>query len=282
MRWEDPGPVNVPPSNVPPSSDVGERLAALAGQRPWWPLVEPTPRWIRVRIGDELVADSRRALLHVQYGRGALSRSFLPTYYVPADDVLPGALVDPVEAGTGLTVWAVAAAGLRADDAAWMHHRPPPPLEALAGMVTFSWLDPLTWFEEEEPLLAHARDPHKRIDVVASSRAVRAEIGGVLLAASHRPLLLFETTLPVRYYLPPGDVRIELVPSQTRSACPYKGVAAWWSARIGDRVAEDIAWSYPSPVPENPRIAGLICFRNERVDLTVDGQRLERPVTPWS
>jgi uncharacterized protein (DUF427 family) len=192
MRREDPGPVN-----VPPSSD-------LAGQRPWWPLVEPTPRWIRVRIDDELVADSRRALLHVQYGPGALPRSFLPTYYVPVDDVMPAALVDPMEAETGLTVWAVAAAGLRA------------------------------------------------------------------------------TTLPVRYYLPPDDVRIELVPSQTRSVCPYKGVATWWSARIGDRVAEDIAWSYPSPIPENPRIAGLICFRNEWVDLTVDGQRLERPITPWS
>ena len=89
MRRGDPGPVNVPPSNVPPSGDVGERLAALAGQRPWWPLVEPTPRWIRVRIGGELVADSCRALLHVQYGRGALPRSFLPTYYVPVDDVLP-------------------------------------------------------------------------------------------------------------------------------------------------------------------------------------------------
>src|SRR5216110_1324312 len=104
MRREDPGPVNVPPSNAPPSGDVGERLAALAGQRPWWPLVEPTPRWIRVRIGDELVADSRRALLHVQYGPGAVPHSFLPTYYVPMDDVLPAALVDPVEAETGLTV----------------------------------------------------------------------------------------------------------------------------------------------------------------------------------
>ena len=274
--------MNVSPSSVPPSGDVGERLAALAGQRPWWPLAEPTPRWIRVQLGGELVADSRRALLHVQYGPGALPRSFLPTYYVPVDDVLPGALADPVEGETGLTIWAVAAAGLRAEDAAWMHHRPPPPLEALAGLVTFTWAGPLTWFEEEEPLVAHARDPHKRVDVVASSRSVRAEIDGVLLAESHRPLLLFETTLPVRYYLPPADVRVELVPSQTRSVCPYKGAAAWWSARIGDRVIEDIAWSYPAPVPENPRIAGLICFRNERVDLTVDGQRLERPVTPWS
>ena len=209
IRREDPGAVN-----VPPSSGVGERLVALAGQRPWWPLVEPTPRWIRVRIGGELVADSHRALLHVQYGPGALPRSFLPAYYVPVDDVMPAALVDPMEAEAGLTVWAVAAGGLRADDAAWMHHRPPQPLEALVGMVTFSWRDPLAWFEEEEPLLAHARDPHKRVDVVASSRAVRVELGGVLLAESQRPLLLFETTLPVRYYLPPGDVRSSWCPAR--------------------------------------------------------------------
>jgi uncharacterized protein (DUF427 family) len=163
-----------------------------------------------------------------------------------------------------------------------MHPAPPEPLAALAGLVTFTWNDPLAWFEEDERLLAHARDPHKRVDVVSSSRVVRVEADGVLLAESRRPLALFETTLPVRYYLPPDDVRVELVPSPTRSTCPYKGVARWWSARTGDRLLEDVAWSYPSPVPENPRIAGLVCFRNERVDLTVDGELLERPVTPWS
>jgi len=264
-----------------PPSDMGERLAALAGQRPWWPLVEPTPRWIRVRLGDELIADSRRALLHVQYGPSdLLPRSFLPTYYVPQDDVVPGALVDPV--GDDLTVWSVQAGGRRADGAAWMHSAPPEPLSALAGLVTFSWRDVLTWFEEEEPLIAHARDPHKRVDVVPSSRHVRVEVDGELLAESRRPLLLFETTLPVRYYLPPDDVRVELVRSATESTCPYKGVASWWSAKVGGRLLEDVAWSYPSPVPENPRIAGLICFRNERVDLTVDGEPQERPLTPWS
>jgi uncharacterized protein (DUF427 family) len=233
-------------------------------------------------MGERLLADSRRAVLHVQYGPGQLQRSFLPTYYVPPDDVAPGALVDPVEDDTGLTVWSVEADGRRADGAAWMHRRPPEVVAALAGMVTFSWDEPLTWFEEEERLIAHARDPHKRVDVVPSSRAVRIEVDGVLLAESRQPLVLFETTLPVRYYLPPGDVRVELVPSETRSVCPYKGVATWWSARIGDRLLEDVAWSYPSPIPENPRIAGRICFRNERVDLTVDGDRVERPVTPWS
>jgi uncharacterized protein (DUF427 family) len=104
----------------------------------------------------------------------------------------------------------------------------------------------------------------------------------VVLAESSRPLLLFETALPVRFYLPPEDVRVELLPSATASTCPYKGVAGWWSARVGERLLEDIAWSYPEPVPDNPRIAGLVCFRNERVDLVVDGERLERPLTPWS
>ena len=185
-------------------------------------------------------------------------------------------------AENGITVWAVQAGGQRVEGGAWMHRTPPGPVAALAGLVTFAWQGPLTWFEEDEPLLVHARDPHKRVDVVRSSRSVRVEVDGALLAESRRPLLLFETGLPARFYLPPDDVRVELVPSETASTCPYKGVASWWSARVGDRLVEDIAWSYPSPVPENPRIAGLICFRNERVDLTVDGERLERPVTPWS
>lgn len=202
-------------------------MAALAGQRRLWPLVEPTPRWIRVRIGDELVADSRHAQLQVQYGPGALPRAFLPTYYVPMDDVVPGVLVDPAEDGNGLTVWTVQGSGQRAEQAAWMHHTPPEPMEALAGMVTFSWDKPLTWYEEEERLLAHARDPYKRVDVVPSSRAVRVEIDGALVAESRRPLVLFETSLPVRYYLPRDDVRVELVQSETRSVCAYKGVATW-------------------------------------------------------
>ncbi len=260
---------------------MGQVLAELAGMRPWWPQVEPSPRWVRVRLGDELVADSRRALLHVQYGPSELPRSFLPTYYVPRDDVTPGVLVDEEQDGTGFTTWTVQAGGRRVEQAAWMHRNPPAPVASLAGMITFSWRD-LAWFEEAEPLFAHARDPHKRVDVAPSTRHVRVEVDGELLAESDRPLLLFETTLPVRYYLPAEDVRVDLIPSATVSSCPYKGRAAWWSARVGDRVIEDVAWSYPTPIPENPRIAGLVCFRSEWVDLVVDGERLERPVTPWS
>jgi uncharacterized protein (DUF427 family) len=265
----------------PTSREAGAALTELAGTGKWWPLVEPTPRWIRVRLDGEPVADSRRALLHVQYGPGDLPLSFLPTYYVPSDDVQPGVLTDREEDSSGLTSWTVEAADRRVERGAWMHTSPPPPLEALAGLITFSWRG-LTWFEEEERLHAHARDPHKRVDVVPSSRHVRVGLDGHLLAESRRPLLLFETGLPVRYYLPPDDVVAELLPNETVSVCPYKGVATWWAARVGDRVVEDLVWSYPTPIPENPRIAGLLCFRNERVDLIVDGERQERPVTPWS
>jgi uncharacterized protein (DUF427 family) len=261
--------------------DVGSALADLAGIRPWWPEVEPTPRWIRVRLAGELVADSRRALLHITYGPGALPRSFLPTYYVPAEDVLPGVLVDREEDDVGTTTWTVAAGGRLVERGAWMHRSPPPPLEALAGLMTFAWQD-LEWFEEDEPLMAHARDPHKRVDVAPSSRHVRVELDGYLLAETTRPTVLFETTLPPRFYLPREDVVAELLPTSTHSICPYKGVASWWSVRAGDRVVEDLVWSYPDPIPENPRIAGLMCFYNEKVDLVVDGEPQARPVTPWS
>ena len=260
---------------------TGERLAKLSGMRPWWPLVEPTARWIRVRLGDALVADSRHALLYVTYGPGPVPRTFLPTYFLPSDDLSPGVLTDRHEDDAGLTTWTVEAGGRRVERGAWMHIAPPPPLESLAGLVTFDWRE-LTWFEEDEPLQAHARDPHKRVDVAPSSRHVRVELDGELLAESRRPLLLFETTLPPRYYLPREDVVAELQPTETVSVCPYKGVAEWFSVRAGDRVLEDVAWSYPDPIPENPRIAGLVCFLNEKVDLVVDGERLERPVTPWS
>jgi uncharacterized protein (DUF427 family) len=116
-----------------------------------------------------------------------------------------------------------------------------------------------------------------------SSRHVRVEIDGTVVAESKRPSLLFETSLPVRYYLPKEDVDMSyLEPTDTRSRCPYKGIARYWSVRVGNNAHEDIAWSYPEPIPENPKIKGLVCFFNERVDIYVDGRLEERPFSPWS
>ena len=105
---------------------IGERLAKLSGMRPWWPLVEPSPRWIRVRLGNHLVADSRNALLYVTYGPGPVPRTFLPTYFLPSDDVQPGVLTERHEDDAGLTTWTVEADGRRVERGAWMHIEPRP------------------------------------------------------------------------------------------------------------------------------------------------------------
>src|SRR5579872_7307017 len=154
--------------------------------------VDPSPAGRRTRCGQPS-SRSTRAIRACE-----LAAQLLPTYYFPADDVATGVLVEPIEPEPGLTVWTVRAGGASVAEGAWLHRSPVAPLELLGGMVTFSWGDPLIWFEEDERLSAHARDPHKRVDVVASSRAIAVEVDGVLLAESRRPLILFETALPVR------------------------------------------------------------------------------------
>ncbi|HVL07241.1 MAG TPA: DUF427 domain-containing protein [Acidimicrobiales bacterium] len=223
------------------------------------PRLEPSPRWVRVRSGDQWVADSRRALLLARYGPG-----MLPTYCFPPRDVRADLL-----AGLG--------------DAAVQLRELPAPVDAANGMWTFAWDGRVQWFEEATEVFVHAKDTAKRVDVVPSERHVRVEIAGELVADSRRPHALFETTLPTRWYLPAEDVRRELLePSDTVSECPYKGTARYWSVRAGGRLHRDVVWSYPEPVPECPRIAGLVCFFNEKVDLTIDGEPQSRPQTPWS
>lgn len=239
--------------------------------------VEPTPRRIRVRLGDELVADSARAQLLVRYGPGGL-----PTYYLPLDDVEPDALVDEETKPDGQRTWSVRAGSKRVTDAAWTHEDPTGSMAALDGHVTFSWRQ-LEWYEEDERVVLHARDPYKRVDTLRSSRRVQVLVAGVEVASTIRPLLLLETHLPTRYYLPFEDVRRDLLEaSDTVTVCPYKGRARYWSVRVGDTFVPDVVWSYPDPIPENPKIRDLLCFFNERVDLVIDGEKLERPVSPWS
>jgi uncharacterized protein (DUF427 family) len=241
------------------------------------PFAEPTERRIRVRLGGNLVADSSRAQLLVAYGPGEL-----PTYYLPREDVAAGALSHPRAGSARQQIWDVALGSKRAEAGAWEHPHPTGALAALAGHVTFSWRQ-LEWYEEDERALVHARDPYKRVDTLRSSRRVQVYLEGQKVADSIRPLLLFETHLPVRYYLPAADIRTDLLEaSDTVTSCPYKGQARYWSVRLGQSVERDVLWSYPDPIPENPKIRDLFCFFNERVDLVVDGVPQERPDTPWS
>jgi len=122
------------------------------------------------------------------------------------------------------------------------------------------------------------------ITTETSTARVQVVVAGVTLADSTRVVLLNETGLPTRYYLPRDDIDMErLVPTATISNCPFKGDARYWSASIDGTVVADVAWSYPSPIPDRVDITGLVCFFDERVDrITVDGVPVARPETPWS
>lgn len=245
------------------------------------PRVEPTPRWIRVRAGDTVIADGRKALLVIWYGP-----DMLPTYCLPPGDVRSD-LLQPSAASAGgaefLVHHDVHVGDRVVEDVARLFRHPPSPLTTLDGHWTFTWDTGLSWFEEALEVHVHARDPSKRVDVVPSDRHVRVEIDGEVVAESRRPHALFETTLPTRWYLPVEDVCQDLlVRSDSVSRCPYKGTASYLSVRVGDTVHSDVAWTYPEPVIECPRIAGLVAFYNEKVDLVIDGTRLDRPRTPWS
>jgi uncharacterized protein (DUF427 family) len=150
---------------------------------------------------------------------------------------------------------------------------------ALDGYVLLDFDAFDAWYEEEERNVGHPRDPFHRIEIVHSSRHVQIEVEGAVIADSSDPYLLFEPPLPVRYYLPREAVRTDrLTPTEKTSVCAYKGRAAYWSLEASG----DIVWSYPEPLREASEIAGRLAFFNERVDVVVDGTRLERPVTPWS
>jgi uncharacterized protein (DUF427 family) len=153
----------------------------------------------------------------------------------------------------------------------------------LAGYVILDWRAFSHWYEEDTEAVAHPRDPFHRIDCRASSRHVTIAHEGVTLADSSRPTLLFETSLPPRYYLPAEDVAMDLLePTETHTLCAYKGQASYWSAHVGGTTLTDVAWSYPRPLNDAVPVAGLVAFFTERLDLTLDGRPQPRPRTPWS
>lgn len=245
--------------------------------------VEPSERWVRVKYNGEFIADSRKPLLLLIYGPGRV-----PTYIFSRDDVQLDFLADGDKNDSddlfGPTkYWHVKVGDKLARNAAWAYTDPPVEYAELKDKISFFWLKMEAWYEEEEQVFVHARDPHKRVDVMRSSRHVRIEKDGLTIAESQRPYLLFETHLPVRYYLPRADVKTEyLEESGLHTSCPYKGTADYWSVRVDDKTYKDLVWSYPEPIPEAPKIKELMAFYNEKLDIYIDGELQPRPVTPWS
>jgi uncharacterized protein (DUF427 family) len=237
---------------------------------------EPTPKRLRARLGDALVLDSRRAIVLWEPGR------FLPVHAVPEEDVVASLEANPPDTcpsaqhtadGEPL---AVRVDGELAPGAAFRLGDPD-----LKGYVTFD-TDAFDWFEEEEPVIGHPRDPFSRIDIRTSVRHVRVLLDGVVLAETTRPTMLFEGQLPPRTYFSAEEVHWErLEPVDLVTICPYKGHARYWAAPgLGD--GRPVAWSYGPEFPEMAQIHGLIAFFDERTDVEVDGERVARPGTHWS
>ncbi len=243
--------------------------------------LEPTPKRIRVQVAGETIADSRRAMLLHEAGHQ-------PIYYFPPEDVRREVLEHsdrhthcPKKGDA--SYYTIRVGDHIVDAGAWYYPDPiagAPPIEDL---IAFYWNRVDRWLEEDEEVFVHPRDPYHRIDVLRSARHVRVCLEGEVLAESERATALFESNLPTRWYLPREDVRAELAPSDTVTRCPYKGLAGYHSVRLATgEVHKDLIWFYPDPLAEAMRIAGLLCFFNEQVDLELDGELQERPATPWS
>ncbi len=241
--------------------------------------VEPVPRRIRAVLDGRVVIDTTAA-------RYVWEWPYYPQYYIPFADFAPDVLVDEgheehLRRGTAMRF------GLRRGDgvlAGVAHHYVVSEVEGISGTVRVDWGALDAWFEEDEEVFVHPRNPYTRVDALRSDREVVVELEGLVLARSTRAVLVFETGLPTRYYFDRLDVDFtRLVPSDTVTSCPYKGTTSgYWSVDVGERVEPDLVWAYDFPTRQLLPIAGLVAFYNEKVDLTVDGVWLERPTTKFS
>jgi uncharacterized protein (DUF427 family) len=241
--------------------------------------VEPVPRRVRATLGGRVVLDTTAALYVWEWPN-------YPQFYIPLGDVDATVLVDEhheehLRRGTA------ARHGVRAqgyDRPGSAHLYTQSELDGVTGTIRFDWAAFDSWFEEDEEVFVHPRDPYTRVDALRSTRTVVVELEGVELARSSSPVMVFETGLPPRYYFNRTEVRFErLEATDTVSSCPYKGMTSgYWSVRLDDRTEPDLAWAYDFPTRQLLPIAGLVAFYNEKVDITIDGEVVERPDTHFS
>ena len=234
-------------------------------------IFEPTARRIRVEFNKVMIADSTRAMIEIE--------TPIPVYYLPLSDIRQD-LLSPSSHTTfdqrrgSARFWSIEVGDRRAENALWNYPQPLPGAPPLAPYAAFK-LDLVDhWYEEDEEIFRHARNPYKRVDAIRSSRRVEVIIGGARVANTRRAVFLFETGLPTRYYIPREDVRTELLrPTSHHTTCPFKGEASYWSAGVGGEVHENLVWSYETPIPQAEGVASLMCFYPDRTELTVNGER---------
>ncbi|MGI8428117.1 MAG: DUF427 domain-containing protein [Solirubrobacteraceae bacterium] len=238
--------------------------------------VEPVPRRVRAMLGGQVVLDTTRALYLWEW-------PFYPQFQIPANDVDAAALIDE-EHTHRISRGTVARVGLRAggvDRPGAGRRYVETTAEGLAGTIRFDWAALDAWFEEDEEIFVHPRNPYVRVDALRSTRTVRVELEGIVLAESGASVMAFETGLPTRYYVDRSAVDFaSLRASDTVTSCPHKGrTTGYWSVQTPDALHADLAWTYDFPTRQLLPIAGMIAFYNENVDIYLDGQLEPRPAT---
>lgn len=231
--------------------------------------LEDYPRRVRAILAGETVADT----LH---GRLLHETGHLPILYIPEED-LAAELLESTDQSThcpfkgDASYRSVRTDGRVAVNAVWHYPEPLESAPPIGGLAAIHWHAMDAWFEEEEEVFGHLRNPYTRVDVRDSSRHVRVRARGEVVAETERPKLLFETSLPVRYYIPPEDVRQDLLSaSDTHTYCPYKGTASYRSIQTTEEYVEDAAFFYPEPLPEASAVVDHLCFLGEGVETEVD------------
>lgn len=259
-------------------ADYLERTADMITTRPKIK-TQTTFRRVRAVAGGDTIADSTNVLM-------VWEKKFYPTFFFPVDDVRLDLMTATDEVDHSLRKGDAQLYDLTVGEelrkaAARVYHESL--VEALVGYVALRWNAMDVWYEEDEEMFVHARDPFTRVDILQSSRNIRVEIGGVTVADSNMPKVLLETGLPRRFYLPQTDVRMDLLtPTDLHTACPYKGVANYWNVTIDGKVHENVVWSYPFPTLESAKIAGYLAFWDEKLDIYVDGVLQDKPKTVFS
>lgn len=255
----------------------------MAGLRDLNGIFWNTQKRVRTEFNGETVASAKSAMLHRE-------SSYQLHYYFLDDEVHWGFLEksDKVEESgfKGRQQFYLVRVGDKvAENAAWTFPDEPPNDKRpdLRGYVAFNWRAMDAWYEEDEQVYVHPRDPFHRIDIIQGSRHVRIEANGVTVAESDRPTLLFETGLPVRYYIPLDDVNTEYMEStDLRTGCPYKGFASYWTVNVDGGTHENVAWAYQEPLYESRKIKGLVSFYNEKLDFYVDDELQAKPKNVFS
>lgn len=242
------------------------------------PRLELSPRRVRIFFNGVPVVDSDKT--QMLFGQRPYPLYYFPREAVASDVLVASGRTEHSPSRGTATFYDLEVDGQRAEDAAWSYEDSA--LDGLGGLVSFDWSS-VDVFEEDEQVYVHPKDPYSRVDILRSSRHVEVSIDGEVVADTTRPTILFETGLPARYYIPKIDVRMDLMqPSALQTDCPYKGTASYWSPLINNELYENFVWEYPIPTHESAKVAGLVSFYNEKVDITIDGVLQDRPRSPFS